>query len=75
MITQPCSEMTGTEVLREFTELFFVIETDNGGADIREAYVDYRTGGQLYRLEIDWEMITCGWRIQARDNGEEWCRK
>lgn len=24
MITQPCSEMTGTEVLREFTELFFV---------------------------------------------------
>lgn len=78
LISQPCSELSEdvdpkTGALRNFTELLLVIESDANGAHVSETYIDYRASGKAYRLEIKWDMVTCGLAITNRP-GSEWCR-
>lgn len=78
LIGQPCSEVSEdvdpkTGALRNFTELLVVIESDANGADVSETYIDYRASGKAYRLEIEWDMVTCGLVIKNRP-GSEQCR-
>ncbi|WP_340559187.1 hypothetical protein [Streptomyces sp. GSL17-111] len=50
-----------------FTELLFVVESGKFGGHIRQAWLDYEAGGNPYTLKIDWQMITCGTKVEPVD--------
>lgn len=62
-ITRTCDFDT-----KEFTELTFVLEVGEQGADVPEAWVDYLADGEPRRLMIRWRMIGCGDAVAARDD-------
>lgn len=68
VVSQTCAEMrratrmigAGPPPTVAPTELIFVVGVGPRGADITDAYVDYRTGGREYSLHMRWELVACG---------------
>jgi hypothetical protein len=62
-VSLPCADV-GTEGT-QLAELYFVLEADEAGARIERATVHYHRPGrdQRYALEVDWEMVACGYAI------------
>lgn len=56
-VDEPCP---GTMVTESGIEVVLAVETDQEGAVVAGFWIDYRSGGELYALWVDWTMILCG---------------
>ncbi|MCO1339461.1 hypothetical protein BJH93_11245 [Kocuria polaris] len=65
-ITETCEQLEENK-RTQMTDLFFLVTSGPEGAEVPEAYVDYKANGRSYRLIIDYGMIMCGPAISERE--------
>lgn len=59
MITEPCDNEEYIDY-SNFTEIIFVIESDEAGMHIEKVLFEYEAGGKAYELEVPWQIMFCG---------------
>lgn len=72
VISQSCTQAQARNGA-ERSELVLIVTSDEAGAFIDGASIDYQDGDNQYSLDIAWKWILCGDRTTVDTIGEELC--